>query len=146
VRSLSKVLVIAVGLLAFGLSSSSAGANDVRTGKFSLPHPTRWNNAVLPAGNYTFKLKSTKSNAETLVIHGSNLTMSFLVYPDSACANCQDATLNLAVRGNDRIVTSMDVAGFRMTLNPRPSAAAGEQEAVKSQEQSEQVTVQFDPN
>jgi hypothetical protein len=146
VRSQSKFLVIAVGLLAFGLSSLSVSANDVRTGKFSLPHPTRWNNNVIPAGDYTFKLKSTKSNAEMLVIQGSNLTLSLHVYPDSPCATCQDASLNFAVRGNDRIVTSLDIAGFHMTFNPRQSAGAGEQETVKAQGQSEQVAVQFDPN
>jgi hypothetical protein len=146
VRFQSKFLVIAVSLLAFGLSSLSVSANEVRTGKFSPPHPTRWNNAVIPAGDYTFKLKSTKSNAEMLVIHSSNLTMSFFVYPDSPCATCQGASLNFVVRGNDRIVTSLDVDGFHMTFDPRQSAGAGEQETVKAQGQSEQVAVQFDPN
>lgn len=148
VRSLSKVLVIAVGLLAIGLSSSSirANGNDVRAGKFTLPHPTRMNGIVLPAGDYTFRLKRTQSNADTLVILSSNQQiLHFLVYPESACETCRDTSLNLAVLGNFREATSMDLAGYHVDLNLRKSASASA-ESVKIKEQSEQVAVQVDPN
>jgi hypothetical protein len=148
VRSVSKVFVIVVGLLAIGLSSASirANGNDVQAGKFTLPHPTRMNGVVLPAGDYTFRLKRTQSNAETLVIrHSNQQVLSFLVYPESACETCRDASLNLAVLGNFREVTSMDLAGHHVDLNLHKSASAS-QESVKIQVQSEQVAVQVDPN
>jgi hypothetical protein len=148
VRSLSKVFAIAVGLLAIVLSCSPirANGNDVRAGKFTLPNPARMNGVVLPAGDYTFRLKRTQSNADMLVIRRDNQQMlSFLVYPDSACETCRDTSLKLAVLGDFREVTSMDLAGYHVDLNPHKSASAG-QESVKIQEQSEQVAVQVDPN
>jgi len=148
VRLISKVLVTAVGLLAIGLSSSSIRANgvEVRAGKFSLPHPTRMHGVVFPAGDYKFKLKRTQSNADTLVILSSNQqVLSFLVYPGSPCETCRETSLNLAVLGNYRDATSMDLAGCHVDFN-LDKAASKSQESVKIQEQSEQVAVQVDPN
>ena len=49
-RRLSKMFVIAVGLLAVIVLSSSLYANDV-LGTFTLSHPTQWNNTMLGYGN-----------------------------------------------------------------------------------------------
>ena len=143
-RSLTKFLFLAVSLAAVALVTSSVRANDMMTGKFTLPHPTRWNKAVVPAGNYTFKLKPTQSNAEVLILRSSTVTMSFLVYPQPACATCKEAALKIAVQGDNRVATSMELAGYHVDLNPSPSASG--EESVKIQGESEQVAVQLDAN
>ncbi|HEV7968250.1 MAG TPA: hypothetical protein VGP19_11805 [Candidatus Acidoferrales bacterium] len=144
-RSLSKAFIVAVGLLAIGLASSSAGANDVLVGNFTLPHSTEWNNTVLPAGDYTFKVARTQTNADLLMIRGAKQSVSLYIYAESACTTCQSSSLNLAVRGNNRVVTSLDLTGFHVNFKVRQSAAEGE-EMSRVPASTEQVAVHVDPN
>lgn len=144
-RFLSKVFVIAVGLLAIGLISSSVRANDVLVGNFTLPHPTQWNNTVLPAGNYTFKMARTETNANRLTVRGAKQSMMLFVYGESACETCRSASLNLAVRGNNRVVTSMDLTGFHVNFKVRQSESEKE-ELSRMPASTEQVAVHVDSN
>ncbi len=57
----SRILVIvALGLLAAsaGVSSAAAQSGAACTGSFTLPDEVRWQGKVMPAGDYTFALKS----------------------------------------------------------------------------------------
>jgi hypothetical protein len=144
VRSLSKVVCLAVGLFAIGLASSSVRANDLLAGSFKLQHPTQWNNTTLPAGDYTFRLARTQNDSDMLMIRGEKQSLSVFVYSDSACKTCQDSSLNLAVRGGTRYVTSLELAGFHVNFKMRQSAGAKEEEMAKGQQQSEQVAVHVD--
>lgn len=144
-RFLSKVFVVAVGLLAIGSISSSARANNVLVGNFTLAHPTLWNNTVLPAGNYTFKMARTQTNSNMLTVRGAKQSMILYVNSESACETCRSASLNLAVRGNNRIVTSMDLTGFHVNFKVRRSESEKE-ELSKMPASTEQVAVHVDSN
>ena len=146
-RSLPRIFVVAVGLLAIGLGSSSARANDDLAGKFTLHHPAQWNNTVLPAGDYTFKLSRIQGqNAELLAVHGADHKVNLFVHGQWGCGTCGRASINLAVRDDRYAVTSMDVAGFHANFEVRPSAGVRGEELVKTPKASEQVAIQVNTN
>jgi hypothetical protein len=143
----SKVFVVAVGLLAIGLLSSSVRANDVLVGKFTLPHPTQWNNNVLPAGDYTFRVARTQTNANQLLVRDANQqVVNLFIYSQSACESCRSASLNLAVRNDDRVVTSLDLPGFHVNFKAHESAAERKEQLAKTPSISEQVAVHVGSN
>jgi hypothetical protein len=145
-RYLSKAFVVAVGLLAIGLLSSSVLANDVLVGKFTLPHPTQWNDSLLPAGDYTFRVARTQTNTNMLSVRGAKETLDILVFAQSACETCRSASLNLAVRNDNRVVTSLDLPGFHLNFNNRQSASEREEQLAKTPATSEQVAVHVATN
>lgn len=145
-RFLFKGVCLAVGLLAISLASSSVRADDLAIGSFTLPHETQWNSTTLPAGNYTFRLARTQSNARMLMIRGEKQSMSVFIYGESWCRACDSRALNLEVRRGMRYVSSLDLAGYHVDFKVRESAGAREAEMAKktAQPQSEQVAVQVE--
>jgi hypothetical protein len=145
-RSLSKAFVVTVGLLAIGALSSSVRANNLLIGAFTLPHPTQWNNTVLPAGDYTFKLARTQSNTNLLSVRGATKTLEILVFAQSACETCQGGALKVAVQGDNRNVTSLDLPGFHVNFKAHESAAEKAERLAKTSSPSEQVAVRVGSN
>jgi hypothetical protein len=145
-RYLSRSLVIVAGLLAIGLFSSSVPAHTLLVGTFTLTHPTQWNNTVLPAGDYTFKMNRTQTDMNLLVVRGAKQTLDVLIFGQSACETCRSAALKVAVQGDNRVVTSLDLPGFHVNYKDRESAAKRGEELAKTPALSEQVAVHVDPN
>jgi hypothetical protein len=145
-RNLSKALAVAVGLLAIGVSSSSVSAKTLMAGTFTLDLPTQWKNTVLPAGNYTFKLAGTQTDTNVLSVRGANQTLDMLVFAQSACETCRNGALKVAVQGDNRVVTSLDLPGFHVDFKSRQSAAETEKQLAKAHASSEQVAVHLDSN
>jgi len=140
---LSKVFVIAVGLLALTVLSSSLYANDV-LGTFTLSHPTQWNDTMLAPGDYTFRMTRTQTNANVLMIRGEKQAFNWFIYPEPACNTCQRSGLNLEMRGENLVVTSLDLMGFHVDFKTHESAK--ERELGKNHVRSEQVAVKINPN
>src|SRR5579863_4928984 len=113
-RYLSKVFIVAVGLLAIGGISSSLRADDMLVGSFTLHHPAQWNKTVLPAGTYKFKLVRTQTDAKMLLVSGAKQSINLYVFAQSACETCRNAALTLAVQGDHRVVTSLSLPGFHV--------------------------------
>lgn len=150
-RSLNKVLVIAVGLLSIGLWSTSARANDdLLAGKFTFSHSTEWNKKILPAGDYRFTLVRTESDVNLLMVQGSNQSVSMLIYNQPICRTCTNGSLNIATRGDSRVVTSMELAGFHVDFHSQLSAREREEQMARNRKMSnrpsEQVAVHTDDN
>ena len=144
-RFLSKVFVVAVGLLAIGLVSSSVGAKTLLVGTFKLDHPTQWKNAILPAGDYTIKLAGTQTDTNLLTVRGAKKTMDIMIFAQSACETCRSSALKVAVQGENRAVTSLDLPGFHVDFNARQSTAQRE-ESSKVPASMEQVAVHVNQN
>src|ERR1700730_1353212 len=108
-RNLLKTVVVTVGLLYIGVLSSSVRANNNERliGSFTLAHPTQWNNATLPAGDYTFSMTRGLGDTNVLSVHGSQQAFSMFL-PQSACETCRNAALKVAVQNDNRVVTSME--------------------------------------
>src|SRR5262249_55199190 len=63
--------ILAVTLIALGIGAGQAAAQSAAQGSFTLPFDVRWNNIALPAGDYTFDMKSTATPAQ-MVLEGPN--------------------------------------------------------------------------
>jgi hypothetical protein len=140
-RYLSKAFVIAVGLLAIVLLSSSIRANDVLVGKFTLPHPTEWNNTMLAAGDYTFSVARGQADTKVLSVHGAKQDLAILIFAQSACETCRNGALTVTVQDDNRSVTSLDLPGFHLNFKVRQSAAERGEQLAKTPMPSEQVAV-----
>ena len=68
-RSLKSVRILLLAVLAAGLSASLASAQEYE-GKFTLPYEARWGKAVLPAGDYSFRVNPSRDSCITLVSQG----------------------------------------------------------------------------
>lgn len=145
-RYLSKILVVAIGLLAIGGISSSVRANDMLVGSFTLHHPTQWNKTMLPAGTYKFKLVRTQTDANMLVVSGEKQTMDIYVFAQSACETCRNAGLTLEVQGDHRVVTSLSLPGFRVDFSARGSLVDAKAQPDNATPYSEQIDVRVNPN
>jgi hypothetical protein len=67
-----RMLVIAAfALAAVCVSAIPASAQSVCKGSFTLSHEVRWQNATLPAGNYTFVMQSLASPSR-ITLKGPN--------------------------------------------------------------------------
>ncbi len=144
-RSLSKGILVFVGLLALGSFMSSVRANDLLAGSFKLPHPTQWKGTLLPAGDYRFKLSRTQYDSNILKVEGKGEALDILVFAQSACNTCSKGALTVDVAGDTRVVTSLELPGFHLDFN---SNSSGRQSAKlnKAQSNSEQVSVQVNQN
>jgi len=145
-RNLSKIFVIAVGLLAIGGTSSSVFANSEMVGSFTLNSPTQWKNTVLPAGEYRITLARTETDTNLLKVRSQKKAIDILVFAQSACETCRNSALKLAVAGNKRVVTSMELPGFHMDFNGNRSADENEEMSRQAPVTTEQVAVQVHSN
>jgi hypothetical protein len=145
-RYLSKILIVAVGLLAIGGISSSVRANDMLVGSFTLHHPTQWNKTLLPAGTYKFKLVRTQTDANLLVVSGEKQSMDIYVFAQSACETCRNAGLTLEVQGDHRAVTSLSLPGFHVDFSVRGSLVDAKAQADNATPYSEQIDVSVNPH
>jgi hypothetical protein len=63
--------IAAFALAAVCASATPASAQAAFKGSFTLTHQVRWQNAILPAGDYTFQMESLAAPAR-IVIQGPN--------------------------------------------------------------------------
>jgi hypothetical protein len=141
-RTLSRALVVAVGLLSIGVLSSSVFANSMPVGTFTLSHPTMWNGTMLPAGEYQFKMTRTQSDVNMLVISGQKQTLNVMVFAQSACESCKDEALKMTVQGNSRIVTAFELPGYHLEFKT-PRMENAKETVADSSPWTEQVPVQI---
>ena len=113
-RTPTRALVVAVGLLSIGMLCLPAFANTLMAGSFSLRHPTMWNGTMLQAGDYQFKMTRTQTDVNMLVISGEKQTLNVMVFAQAACESCKNESLRMTVQGSSRIVTSLDLPGYHL--------------------------------
>ncbi len=147
-RNLLKTFVVTVGLLFIGVLSSSVRANDSHKliGSFTLSQPTQWNNAMLPAGDYTFSVTRSLEHPNVLSVHGAKQGFTMLFVSQSACETCRKGALKVVVQNENRVVTSLDLPGFHLNFNNRQAASEREEQLAKTPATSEQVAVHVATN
>jgi hypothetical protein len=148
-RYVSKILVVAVSLVAIGTVTSRVRANDLQSGTFKLRQPTLWNNTMLPAGDYKFQLLRTQSDARLLSVRGAKQSLTLYLFANSACDSCRTTSLNISVQDGRRVVTSLELPGFHADFSTRTSLVETSQpsdQADHAPASSEQISVHVKPN
>jgi len=102
------------------------------TGTFTLTHPVRWDRAVLAPGQYSLELDRLGHsiiirNAETGKIVGRTFAQA-----DNSQGKPEDSELLITVRGEQRVVSSVRLAGLGKVYqkaHPFPATARTVEEA-----------------
>jgi len=121
-------------LTTLNFAPSLAQAQQPVRGEFTLAHDVRWQNAVVPAGDYGFSFESG-SQAPVLFLSklsGKRAGFMFLV-PDTAEAKpggINQLVLESAPGGS--YVSAMQLPEFGMTLHFHAPSAAAETQMAKS--------------
>ena len=113
IRRAMEVKLFAVVLLATCAFAASAHAQSFR-GKFSLSSKTHWGKNVLPAGDYTMTLDSGTNVALVRSVDGK--TAGFTPIPIPASSHKGATALFIMVRGNERVVRSLNLPANGVSL------------------------------
>ena len=90
--------------------------------KFTLPFEVYWGKSVLPAGRYTMRMDA--SHPVALVQSADGKTAFFTPIPAKDRSNKGPAALTVVVRGNERMVRSLNLPEHHMSLIYKPAALA----------------------
>jgi hypothetical protein len=106
-----RILAMAtLGFIAVGVwGLKTASASGAWKGSFTLPHELHWQNAVLPAGHYTFTMESVAFPSK-IVIRGENKSAIVMVMGISDGATDQPSSLLIERRGGERYVRELYLA------------------------------------
>ena len=112
------------GLLAFtalNLAPSLARAQEVARGQFTLPREVRWQNAVVPAGDYRFSLESSGAAGmlHLTKLDGRSAGFMFLVADSEAAKSSDPNLLVLEKTPEGTYVSAMQLPEFGVVLRFR---------------------------
>jgi hypothetical protein len=121
-RSLKSVRILLLAVLAAALSASLASAQDYE-GKFTLPFEARWGKAVLPAGDYSFRVNASQIPCMVSVSQGRQ-TLAFILTSDTTRGRVAGSSALIAVRsaGSYRI-RALQLAEAGVVLEYMPPKA-----------------------
>lgn len=132
---------LAVGLIAVCASATPAAAQDVAKGSFTLPNDVRWQNASLPAGDYTFSVKSTAAPAQIILQGPSGPAMIMTISTSDRKAGDR-SFLTVEHRGGRRFVREMYLAAIGLHLRYAvPEIPKHERELAQGPATTEQVLI-----
>lgn len=134
------MLVIAsFALAAVCASAIPAAAQDVCKGSFTLPHEVRWQNSTLPAGDYTFEMKSL-GVPSLITVKGPDgyHFISALVADEKAS---EQSMLIIENRGNSSAVRELRLAPIGRSLRYAVPKAPKEVEVAQGPTTREEILV-----
>src|ERR1700740_31562 len=110
--------IAAIGILGACVSAIPAAAQNKIQGRFTLSHEIRWQNANLPAGDYTFVMESS-SRTSPMVVTGPNGSVFQLPSVISQTKAGNRSALILERRGGMYVVSEMDLAQVGLKIQYR---------------------------
>jgi hypothetical protein len=140
--SFSRILtIVTLGLIAVCASARPAAAQNAFQGNFTLPNEVRWANAVLPAGEYYFSLKSAGLPAQ-ITLSGPNGKAFVLTSATNQRAAGESSSLTIERHGGTRFVREMYLAGLKLHLRyGAPSMPKNERLLAQGPVSTEQVLI-----
>jgi hypothetical protein len=139
-NNLSRILtIVAIALIAVCSAPAPAAAQNAYNGRFTLPSDVRWAAALLPAGEYTFSLKSNVLPAQ-IVIHGPNGTSMILTSISELKKGDAPSSLTIQHRNGMRVVSDLYLAELGIDLR-YAAPKLPHNEIAQGPGQSEQVLV-----
>jgi hypothetical protein len=132
-------VIAAFALAAIFASATPATAQRVYKGSFTLPHEVRWQNATLPAGDYTFEMKSLETSS-LIRLNGpkGSQFIPALVADEKAS---EQSMLVIETRGSISAVTELRLSGIGRTLRYAVPKAPKDVELAQGPVTREQVLV-----
>jgi len=115
------VRLFAVVLLTVCALAAAANAQTY-SAKFTLPFEVHWGKILLPAGDYTISMNSLTNVA--LVQSANGKTAGFTPIPITASNDQGTTALSVMVRGNERIVRSLNLPARGVALIYQPASSA----------------------
>jgi hypothetical protein len=116
---LNRLLAIAaLGLFSVAAYAPPAAAQQAAVGHFTLPREVRWQNATLPAGNYTFTLPSAANSCPMTVI-GPNGTVFEIGAVISHNESEAPSALILEMRNDALYVSELDLNAVGVQIHYR---------------------------
>ena len=121
VRLFVLVLLATCGFAAAASAQSSSWVPAV-TIRFNLPFEVYWGKKLLPAGSYTMSMDNSHPSA---VVHSANQKISFFTpIPTRNRSDKGPAALFVVVRGNERMVRSLNLPKSDLSLTYQPATSA----------------------
>ena len=127
----------AIGLLGACAFVTPASAQNGVAGRFTLSHEIRWQNATLPAGDYTFKAESRHSPMIVTGPNGSMFELASVVDNKADGAN----VLKLERRGGSFYVSELDLPELGMQFRYKVPSIAPKGKELARGPATEQVLV-----
>jgi hypothetical protein len=112
------------------LAPALAGAQEPLRGQFTLPHDVRWENAVVPAGDYQFSLQPEGPAGVLLLskLSGKRTGFMFLVANMEETKPSVPNQLVLEAAPEGSYVSAMQLPEFGMTVHFSPPSHAVEKQ------------------
>jgi hypothetical protein len=125
-------------LIASCVFSAAANAEPSFVGKFTLPYEVHWGLAVLPPGDYSIRMDSTKAPAMISSVSGSMRV--YTESPTTADNERGGTYLTITTQGNEHKVRSLNIPELGKTVIFAPLSRS-EREAFAKAGQIEAVPV-----
>jgi hypothetical protein len=119
--------IVAVGIAALGVNARPASAQAAVRGHFTLPNEVHWQQATLPAGDYTFSIKTTSGPAQ-MELQGPNGGAFVVALTSSKSEISGKSALILEYHSGRRIVRELYLAPIGLRLHYFvPNSSNGQQ-------------------
>ena len=131
-----------IGLLVVCASVTPVTAQNVFQGRFTLSEEVRWQNATLPAGDYTFTLASSAVPAQ-VIVHGPSQSAIILTSArNERKASDGKSYLLVEHRGGTQFIREMVLAPLGADLMYRaPEIPKSERELAQGPASTEKVLI-----
>ncbi|HUA15027.1 MAG TPA: hypothetical protein VMG31_07005 [Verrucomicrobiae bacterium] len=124
-----------LALTALSFVPVPAYSQTTANGQFTLPHDVHWQNAVVPAGEYSFKLNSEGAMGVLTLskLSGSRTSLIFLVNDTDELKASGISRLVLDSTASGSYVSAMQLPQFGITLHFAVPAATEEKQMAKAE-------------
>ena len=114
--NLKQLCKLALVPLALCLSAGIGEAQNAYQGKFTLPFEARWQNVVLPAGNYTISMHSATA-PYTMFVRGEGKSVIILGVSVNERTISEKSELTLVKLGNSYVVRSLEAGQIGLDVD-----------------------------
>jgi hypothetical protein len=132
--------IAALGLFAICASTIPAAAQDVCAGSFTLTQEVRWQGATLPAGDYTFSMKSVAAPSQ-IILHGPNGYAFVSAIVADSDSRSDRSVMTIEHRGGQSVVRELYLAPIGRSLKYSAPKVPKDQELAQGPVTTEQVLV-----
>jgi hypothetical protein len=115
-RHLKLLTKLVIAVLALGALATCGNAQNAYQGKFTLPFEAHWGGVTLPAGDYTFALRSASVPYVVQIQGGATNSFILAITADPKIASGH-AQLNLVDIGGEQSVQTFEVPELGLTFS-----------------------------